>query len=272
MFRFFILIFVFLAVNSHAQNLFDKAHSLLFTKYLFNTRQFNMATIELEKLCFAEPKNDSLTFLLLKSYRLSGESAKGIDRANQIFTTENTIPALSSTEYCYLLISQNRLDNALHFVNTNQNLGEVYKLRLDLHINLLQKKWTKANEIYSANENKTVALKSYKPIIDEALTMKRKSPFLAGALSVLIPGLGKVYTSYWKDGALAFLTVGTTTWQSYNGFHRDGSSSFYGWFFGSVATIFYFSTVYGSQKSAKKFNHDKEDEIRRKIDYLLLTD
>jgi hypothetical protein len=258
--------------QAFSQNLFDNNHSLTFTNFLFKTHQYNFATIELEKLNFLSPGNDSLSYLLLKSYRLSKQVVKGIQRSRQIFSNEKAMPVLPSTEFCYLLISNKEYAVARQFLDLNTNINNNFKVRMNLHISLMNKEWKSANDIYNQNYSTVEGISVFKPMIDEGLKLKRKSPFLAGMFSTLVPGLGKVYTSYWKDGLLALLSIGTSSWQAYNGFHRDGTKSAYGWVFGSLATVFYLSTIYGSQKSAKVYNRNQEDKILHQVEYLLPLD
>jgi hypothetical protein len=255
-----------------SQNLFDENHSLSFTNYLFQTHQYNFASIELEKLNYLKPGNDSITFLLFKSYRLGKQIDKGLLRSRQIYNKEEEIPFLPATEFCYLLISNKEYSASQQFINKNLSLNNGFKIRMDLHISLMNKDWKLANQIYEKNLSMVQGISVYKPMIDESLKLKRKSPFLAGMFSTFVPGLGKVYTSFWKDGLLALLSIGTSSWQAYNGFHRNGSKSAYGWVFGSLATVFYLSTIYGSQKSAKTFNRNQEDKILRETEYLLPRD
>ena len=264
-------VFLLLQINLSAQNLFNKENSLIFTKYLFETHQYEFAVTELEKLVFFNKSDDSLKCLLLKSYRLSGQYDKGITRAKKLYNDFEIMPMISAPEYTKLLISGDKYSDAREFLSVNHNLKEAENVKFSVHINLLEKNWYAANDIYQKNKETVQGIEVYESVIFQGMNLKRKSPFLAGTLSTFVPGLGKVYTSYWKDGLLAFISISLSSWQSYNGFQTDGANSAYGWIFGTVATIFYFSNIYGSQKSAKLYNSDNEKKIIHKLKYHLDT-
>ncbi len=264
-------VFLLLQINLSAQNLFNKENSLIFTKYLFETHQYEFATTELEKLVFFNKPDDSLKYLLLKSYRLSGQYDKGINRAKKLYNNFEIMPMISAPEYTKLLISADKYSDAWEFLSVNQNLKYDDNIKFSLHINLLEKNWHAANDIYQENKETVQGIEAYESIIFQGMNMKRKSPFLAGTLSTFVPGLGKVYTSWWKDGLLAFMSISISSWQSYKGFQTDGVNSAYGWIFGTVATILYFSNIYGSQKSAKRYNSGNEKKIINKVKYYLDT-
>jgi TM2 domain-containing membrane protein YozV len=76
----------------------------------------------------------------------------------------------------------------------------------------------------------------------------------AGFLSAIIPGLGKIYAQRTVDGLYSLLTIGLAGWQAYDGFHKDGLSSFKGWAFGVLGSILYIGNIYGSAVSVQIHN------------------
>jgi len=92
-----------------------------------------------------------------------------------------------------------------------------------------------------------------------------KSFALAGALSGILPGLGKIYTRQKGAGVSSFLTVGTmavitiengikTGWQRWNTIIAAG-----------IFSLFYVGNVYGSIVSVKIYRQRFLDEIDRAI-------
>lgn len=79
-----------------------------------------------------------------------------------------------------------------------------------------------------------------------------KSPALAGILSTIIPGSGKIYTEEYGDGIVAFLTTGLLTFLAYNNFRANHNTR--GWIFTSLAGLFYAGNIYGSVASAQIYN------------------
>jgi hypothetical protein len=85
---------------------------------------------------------------------------------------------------------------------------------------------------------------------------KYKKPVLALFMSAIIPGSGKAYSKRWADASFSLILVGTSAFASYRAFRKKGVSSFNGWLFGGIAVSFYSSNIYGSYKSARKYNED----------------
>ncbi len=96
--------------------------------------------------------------------------------------------------------------------------------------------------------------------------LPRKSPLLAAALSMVIPGLGRVYLGRWPDGLLSFLLVGTTAALAAQGFYEEGRGSVRGWILGGVAALLYAGNVYGSAVGAVVQRHDAEDALMQEVD------
>jgi TM2 domain-containing membrane protein YozV len=96
--------------------------------------------------------------------------------------------------------------------------------------------------------------------------LPRKSPLVAGALSALVPGLGRVYLGRWQDAILSFLLVGATSGLAAHGFVHDGTSSVRGWIMGSTAAVFYVGNVYGSAVGAIVQRREREAALHDEVD------
>jgi TM2 domain-containing membrane protein YozV len=96
--------------------------------------------------------------------------------------------------------------------------------------------------------------------------LPRKSPLLAAALSMVVPGLGRVYLGRWPDGLLSFLLVGTTAALAAQGFYAEGQGSVRGWILGGVAALLYAGNVYGSAIGAVVQRRDAEDALMQEVD------
>ncbi len=93
----------------------------------------------------------------------------------------------------------------------------------------------------------------------------KKSAFLAGALSAVIPGLGKVYTGKPGQALASFLRtvpLAAITLENYkvNGFKNPQL-----YIFGSLFALFYVGNIWGSTLSAKIVYQEKIDEIHHNI-------
>ena len=79
----------------------------------------------------------------------------------------------------------------------------------------------------------------------------KKSPFIAGLLSTIIPGAGRVYAGRWFDGLIGFAMVYLTATSAIeasknnNVFNKGFSYSMFG--------IFYTGEIYGAYRTAKYY-------------------
>jgi tetratricopeptide (TPR) repeat protein len=95
----------------------------------------------------------------------------------------------------------------------------------------------------------------------EAIRLPYKSKALAGGMSAVLPGAGKVYAGRVTDGLASLLLVGLTGWQAYDGFHRDGTRSVKGWIYGSLSAGFYLGDIWGSMVAVRQHNDRLEDDL-----------
>jgi TM2 domain-containing membrane protein YozV len=79
-----------------------------------------------------------------------------------------------------------------------------------------------------------------------------KSEALAGILSAIIPGAGKIYTEEYGDGITAFILTGLFAYLAYTNFEHDHPTR--AWIFTALGAGFYAGNIYGSVTSAQIFN------------------
>jgi tetratricopeptide (TPR) repeat protein len=117
--------------------------------------------------------------------------------------------------------------------------------------------WEKArlsfNKISKQNRNKYM-LKRLSAELDEAVSIQKKEPVLAGILSI-IPGTGYLYCGRYRDALIAFLLNGGLIYAAYESFDEElyalgGIISF-------VELGFYTGNIYGAVNSAHKYNRSK---------------
>lgn len=103
------------------------------------------------------------------------------------------------------------------------------------------------NYTYSNEQHRLIYLKN------KLITLKRKSPFVAGALSAVVPGLGKFYVGK-KGAAMASLltnvALGAMVFESYYRTKNFKSPQFIT--FGTLFTFFYVGNIFGSVYSVKQ--------------------
>lgn len=94
---------------------------------------------------------------------------------------------------------------------------------------------------------------------------RKKSPFVAGLMSAVIPGSGKIYAG--KTGAgiasmIGNIGFGLIAWENYR---KSGIADVKTILFGSIFAVNYVSNIYGSVVSVKVIEQEHEDAIHNQI-------
>jgi len=263
---FVFLAFVLSSGHSFAQNLYDLNHSHEFATYLYKSNQYELAAIEFERLLFLKPQNDTFKISLIKSYALNKDYTIAINRLNGFAANPTELPENLSDLYAFNLLADRQFKTAIEYLNQNRTLTFERVMFYRSFSNLFQKKYA----------NVLLDLDTIKPLPESLITLKafaetgnalpHKSPFLAGAFSTIIPGSGKFCTGDWKDGIISLVMVSAIAYQAYRGFDRTGVSSVYGWIYGTIAAGFYLGNIYGSVKSAQRYNKRKAENLGKRIE------
>ncbi len=245
-----------------SQNIFDEANTFKFSDYLYKTQQYSLASQEYERLVMMVPRNVDYKLSLIQCYRLSSNFAFAEKRFVDFFADSLfALPTSISGEYLKIKLLQEDFPVAQNFINKSTNIELSTKLHYQECIYLLSRNWKKSDSLLRQNPDLDPR---FSAITADAMAAHYKSPFLAAAFSSIIPGSGKVYTGYWKDGIIALVFVAVNSWQAYRGFSTYGIENTHGWIFGGIATGFYLGNIYGSFKSAKRRNKKVNDELYKR--------
>ena len=79
----------------------------------------------------------------------------------------------------------------------------------------------------------------------------RRSPWVAGTLSALVPGLGKVYAGNLGEGIAAFLVTGSLIAVTAENWVKEGPTNWKTIAAGLLSTVFYVGNIYGSVATVK---------------------
>jgi len=101
--------------------------------------------------------------------------------------------------------------------------------------------------IFEKDEQEAVSL-----LFDYRFDPPYKSPALAGILSTVIPGSGKMYLGEWGDGITALLATSLFAFLAYDNFRADHITR--AWIFTGLGAFFYAGNIYGSVAAAQIFN------------------
>lgn len=266
-----LLFILAVSFTGRSQDVFNLENSRRFAQYLFDSGQYDLAADEFERVVFMAPK-DSISILnLLKSYRLEQDYDVGLTRSMELLPETEKLSKEFLQEMYYLrALTGNHKDN-LAMVRENQRIDESQRKYLELSALMLDRQWDAAQTFYQSQNSNHPSWNANGSLLDKRNTLGHKSPFLAASLSLVVPGLGKVYTTDWQDGLVALLFVATNGWQAYRGFSQDGIKSAYGWIFGSIGAGFWLGNVYGSYKSAKKYNERITNGYYEKVEQTVFS-
>ena len=264
--RILVLFSLFSVLSLSSQNLYDLAPSKRFADYLIKTKQYNLAAIEYERLSFLEPQNDTLKIALINSYSANKNYDLALIRLNSFSQSPFQLDSAFSDLYAFNLIASKKFDASNVFLNQSTNLLKNKKEFYRGYSFLFLGEFKKANEystpLLTANE----LLKPIVLLSSEGLNAKHKSPALAAALSSIVPGTGKFYTGDWIDAIISIITISFMGIQTYRSFDLKGFDKPRGYIYGTVAAGFYFGNIYGSYKSAQRYNKRSLKKINEKIE------
>lgn len=264
-----LILFYFLLFSNClvGQNLFDSSNTINYADYLFKGGNYNDAIEEYERLNFMFKVDEPIKLRLVQSYRLAGQPDVALLKIKTLWNNPTLTSGIVSREYFNLMIINKKFDSIEIKISNNQFLSGYDKLFYRSTSFLINENFQNANELLKGeNTDQYLSLQTYYQISNDALNQKYKSPILSGSLSAVIPGLGKFYTGNWQDGLISLTIVGSSAWQAYRGFNKHGIKSAYGWIFSFLGTGFYFGNIYGSIKAANKYNKDKKDKLRLRVE------
>lgn len=136
-------------------------------------------------------------------------------------------------------------------------------------IDMLQDKWIEAkNHLQQVNPDHAALnqqVENLNKLSGQHEMHRKKSPLLAGIMSGIIPGSGKIYAG--KTGAGIASLIGTTgfgliTWENY---HKLGITHATTIFFGGIFLANYISNIYGSVISVTVSENEYQDATHNQI-------
>lgn len=218
--------------------------------------------------------NDSCNYLLAWSYY----NSKGMDSASYYFSKINTSnsnynKSVFLSSFCKTTLKDyNTAKTQLSEINLHdKNLNELRSLQLG-GISLLER------DISSFDSLSSSFTYNYYPLVEceqnlntyaqEIRDFKPRSMFVAGALSSVIPGMGKVYMGKYGEGAAAFLMVSIMGIVTYENYRADGLLDPKTILFGGMFATYYIGNIWGSSIGVKI----RRDEFYNEIDYKILFD
>jgi TM2 domain-containing membrane protein YozV len=94
---------------------------------------------------------------------------------------------------------------------------------------------------------------------------KHKSPLVAGLLSAVIPGSGKIYAGKTGQGLITFIQNLALGLQAYEAYRRDGWKSPRFLLYGGLFTFFYVGNIWGSTLTVHIRKQEFKDKVNEQI-------
>jgi hypothetical protein len=269
---FFLCFFFLFPFRQYGQNLYDAYHTEKYASHLFSLKQYEAAALEYKRLAMLVPKNDTVIKNILVSYRLSANYDSGVSYYRLRYQQANDTPTHVIDEYAKSLMLSGKYKEADSLLCVTKALDSETVKKYKFYNYALLGDWGIVGKEYKSGDfflsNNHLA---WGKLLVRQQNIKYKSPGLALALSTVVPGSGKIYTGAWKDGVLSFIMIGSLAYESYTGFRAKGTNSALGWIFGGLAVGFYGGNIYGSWKSAKRYNQLKNNGIHNEAEKLVVS-
>ncbi len=244
-----------------------------FVNYLNVNRNYDQALFLLNKMSADSPaRTDSLNYLIGKTYYLNQqlESASEffdkVQNTSQPYWNEsvffNAFSKIHIEHYleAETLLRQNTFETKLQKSLQNFELAGSYLLRRDFKaFDDISSKFSQEYFQFSQQE------KSLLSIREDLRNHKNKSPALAGILSALIPGTGRIYAGKTGLGLSTLITSAIFGLQTWEGYRKDGIESARFIIFGSLFSIFYVGNIWGSVYTIKIANDEFNEAVNHKI-------
>lgn len=269
------LIFTFSIKCNAQQDSLKVQENVRFAHYLLGTNQYTDAIYLIDQLDLTKieylPYLDSINFM--KGWAFY--SIKSLDSASLYFlrTNPDSFTGIKSRFFsAYNSIYQNNFEQA---ENTLENMAPADSQLIELKyvqqagIELLRRNYSNYEELKSKFTNKYYSLTEAEEKLNQyhttLSTHKKKSPVLAGLMSAVIPGSGKIYAGKVGEGVSALLSNAILAGITIENYRKAGPKEFKTIFFGSLFTIFYCGNIYGSMVSVQVSNNEYNSIYDNKI-------
>lgn len=111
----------------------------------------------------------------------------------------------------------------------------------------------------------TAQEKNFQTYKNQLIDFKKKSPVVAGLMSAVIPGSGKIYAGKTYQGIASMLPIAALALLTNESYHKRGPRSAEFYIFGSLLTVFYVGNIWGSVFSVKITREEHEKLIHQKV-------
>jgi len=249
---FFLLVVILFPIYGQQIDIHSPKNIKKFADFLFCDKDYLRAIDEYKKY-LEVVNNDTIRFKIALGYSLINDQSNALQEFSSINNSSALYEqsrievlkslSLSKSDSAFYLLANNLINSKSQFSNNAQRL-------LNTSILLNENELPDKNKFLIPFESDDkLLLGNY---YDLKINPPYKSETVAGILSAIIPGSGKIYTEDYGDGITAFLLTGLFTYLAYTNFENDHQTR--GWIFTALGAGFYAGNVYGTVASAQIFN------------------
>jgi hypothetical protein len=247
-----------------------------FINYLINTKQYNEAIFLLkstQEVGIGSMKvNDSINFLLGRVYYQMKElenSVGAFQLVSESFDSYGKIQLLTAYELSHSK-NYNKSIEMLNSFGTNDTIAMNYKYFQLASNYLLQRKMPEYEYFIGQVDSELSVLSSeyqqIKEIGQQVKEFNNKSAWVAGLMSAVVPGSGKIYAGKLGEGVTSLLGIGLLSVLTYENYKNTGMYNYKTIGFGALTALFYSANIYGSVYSVKVYRQ----EFNKSVDHAIL--
>ena len=224
-----------------------------FADFLFCDRDYLRAALEYERLISSDV-NDTLLFKIALSYSIIGDYPFAIKYFGK-FPSSSSYVNESKLELIKVHYLMNDYYGVRSFYNntfikeTNKYQPEGNKLFNFSYLFAKDELPSKEEFLFPFQLNEKDEVSKY---YDWKQDPPYKSSTIAGIMSAIIPGSGKMYVGEVGDGIVAFITTTVFSFIAYDNFKAGHNTR--AWIWAGVAALYYGGNIYGSVAAAQVQN------------------
>ncbi len=245
---------------------------LNFSKYLFNKKYYDESISVLKNLTnnrgsgINPIQKDSIHYLLGNIYYNQQDLRNSITHFDSVKDGSHRMKVeavfFSSFNQAYLKSYRIAEQKLLKYTPIDSTETQLRNLEI-AGISLLQRDLKKYDSVshyfsppnYVIDQQEEKMKEHYRRITQQP----KKSPLLAATLSAILPGAGKFYAGNRGQGMYTLLISTVLGLQAWEGYRKDGPSSFRFIAYGAIFSSIYIGTIWGSA-FAVKFKRDQLNE------------
>lgn len=253
-----LLLFPFLLVtlDSNSQSIKTFSEEYSFLRYLANNRLYDERLYVLNSLSDSAVSQDRINIEKGWTFQAKGDMNVSISYYQKA-PLQSIVKLGFQDNYLDLLFRTKNLPTLESTLQSTILPVSIERAKIEVSLNLLNAKLDPELLSDSIPENITLSYKKY-------FRANRKSAFLGGLYSAVIPGMGKLYAGKRRQAWGLFMANVIFGLQTYEAYRKTGMSPRF-YFFGGLFSITYLSNIYGSASSVRKIKRDSKDQLHYEI-------